>query len=145
MVFGPFESRIDGLIYAAEAGRAGGHKGGKASTPAKRRAARANGKLGGRRPTRSLCELLLHQKLSRDQKIRLLQAWANGSVLLEREKQQFLEYFSSSSEYINPTINHPLISDLWRRKSRKPPKEIRFLITKFRVAARHYMAVTPRR
>jgi hypothetical protein len=120
-----------------------GQKGGKSRSLAKKKAARKNGQNGGRTPTRSLAERLLRQKLNNEQKRHLYNAWTDGQIMLEGEKKHFLDYFSATPTYINPTFVFPITSTFWRRKTRRPPKEVKFLIRKFRLGARYYLNLTP--
>jgi hypothetical protein len=111
-------------------GRAG--EAGRARSPAKRRAARENGKAGGRPPSRTLAERLLGRKLQpRDR------AAFNRAVddLLQREQQVLAAYFGC----YHILDSRPLHTKLWRQRSRRPPKEIRYLIRKIKLAFERYL------
>ncbi len=111
-------------------GRAG--KAGRARSAAKRRAARSNGKSGGRPPSRTLAERLLGRKLHPVDRPSFDRAVAD---LLQREQQVLAEYFGC----YHILDSRPLHTKLWRQRSRRPPKEIRYFIRKIKLAFERYL------
>jgi hypothetical protein len=113
---------------AAEAGRS--------RSVAKRRAARKNGKLGGRPAKRTLPECILRQPLTKEQRKKLKEAGWN-QLLLEAEAKELLDYFQAGPALIG---DDPMDTKLWQRKSRRMPKHILFIVRKFRLASRYILA-----
>lgn len=112
-----------------------GMKGGRARTSRKQRAARANGKLGGRRSTRSPAERLLRRNIDTDQEKYVTKAF---HTLYTHEQEALLAYFGLER---HETLNKRGC----RARERKPSKELRYVMRKFRLAARHYLKdVKPR-
>ena len=126
MVFGPFESPPDGMIYAVDAGRRGGLKGGKASTTKKRTAARANGKLGGRPPTRTFWECILRRPLSHNEHSRVFEAFFE---LTKREQKLFKAHFRLPE-------GSPEIDTDFRYPKQKPAGRMRHILKRLRLSAR---------
>jgi hypothetical protein len=113
-----------------------GEKGGRAKTPKKQQTARKNGKAGGRRPSRTLVERLLGKRIAPVQHKYIEKAYGD---LLGREKQLLEDYFQT--KYI--LDKEPLHTLSWRAKSRRVPKQIRYIIRKFKLAANHYLKDVP--
>jgi hypothetical protein len=116
--------------------KSAGSKGGKARTKAKGKSSRANGELGGRPPSRTLVERLLGRSIHPEQQKYIDQAIDD---MFGTEKTQLEEYFQLESGMGNAVMN----SSAWRTKSRRVPKEIRYMIRKFRLAANHYLRDVP--
>lgn len=108
-----------------------GSKGGKAKTKVKSQSARSNGTLGGRPPSRTLVERLLQRSIHQEQQKYIDEALSD---MLAIERHQLEEYFQLESG-----MNKAMASTVWRAKSRRVPREIRYLIKKFRLAANHYL------
>ena len=122
--------------YFDQATIAAGHVGGKASTPEKAAAARRNAKLGGRKPTRTLTERLLNRRIVPAQHKYIAQALGQ---LLQSELQQLEDFFGVT----NVAGEAPMHTVLWRTKSRRIPKHIRYIIMKFKLAANHFLKDAP--
>ncbi len=115
--------------------KSAGSKGGKARTKAKTKASRANGALGGCPPTKTLTERLLGRSLQPEQKKYIDQALSDLSY---SERVQLQEFFQLESG-----MDKTMDSTLWRTRSRRVPKDIRYSIKKFRLAANHYLRDVP--
>jgi hypothetical protein len=123
-----------------------GSKGGKAKTKVKSKTAQANGKLGGRPPSKTLAERLLHRSIQPEQKKYIRLAFGE---LVDSERQQLEEYFQLAAGVLEDYYDYDekmfkvINSTAWRSKSRRVPKEIRYLIKKFRLAANHFLRDVP--
>jgi hypothetical protein len=123
-----------------------GSKGGSAKTKRKSQASRANGKLGGRPPSKTLAERLLRRSIHPEQQKYIRLALSD---MLANERHQLEEYFHLKGGLIEEYYAHDeemfrtLDSTVWRTKSRRVPKEIRYLIRKFRLAANYYLRDVP--
>lgn len=123
-----------------------GSKGGSAKTKRKSQASRANGKLGGRPPSKTLAERLLRRSIHPEQQKYIRLALSD---MLANERHQLKEYFHLKGGLIEEYYAHDeemfrtLDSTVWRTKSRRVPKEIRYLIRKFRLAANYYLRDVP--
>ena len=115
--------------------KAAGAKGGLAKTKAKIKASRANGMLGGCPPTKTLAERLLRRSLQPEQKKYIDEALSD---MLSIERHQLQQYFQLESG-----MDKAMNCRLWRTKSRRVPREIRYLIKKFRLAANYYLRDVP--
>jgi hypothetical protein len=104
-----------------------GKKGGQAKTARKQRASRANGKKGGRPPLSSFVEQLLNESLHPSQLKYVAKAYGD---LYQGEKQELKQHFGVA-DILN--TSHMTISKL-----RRPPKRIRYLIERFRLAFRYH-------
>ena len=120
--------------------KAAGSKGGKASTTAKRKAARANGALGGHPSSRTLAERLLNRPIHPEQQKYIDMALSD---LFASERLVLEEYFRLDrgllEEYFLHLGGKAMNSLVWRTKSRRIPKHIRYLIKKFKLAANYYL------
>jgi hypothetical protein len=116
-------------VFNSSRAKTAGRVGGKSTSAAKLKAARKNGKAGGRRPTRTLAERLLGRKIHDHEREALAEAYKE---LLIAERTVLEDHFQLS------TINDPLHTTLWRQKSRSPTKHIRYLIDKFRLALAYH-------
>jgi ribosomal protein L31E len=123
------------FVFNRLSAKSTGSKGGKARTKVKRQAARANGRLGGRPPSRTLAERLLKRSIHPEQQKYIDEALSD---MLALERQQLEEYFQ-----LKNGIAEAMNSSVWRTKSRRVPKQIRYLIKKFRLAANHYLRDVP--
>jgi hypothetical protein len=123
-----------------------GSRGGSAKTKRKSQASRANGKLGGRPPSKTLAERLLRRSIHPEQQKYIRLALSD---MLANERHQLEEYFHLKGGLIEEYYAHDeemfrtLVSTVWRTKSRRVPKEIRYLIRKFRLAANYYLRDVP--
>jgi hypothetical protein len=123
-----------------------GSKGGSAKTKRKSQASRANGKLGGRPPSKTLAERLLRRSIHPEQQKYIRLALSD---MLANERHQLEEYFHLKGGLIEEYYAHDeemfrtLDSTVWRTKSRRVPKEIQYLIKKFRLAANYYLRDVP--
>jgi hypothetical protein len=126
MMFMPFD-----WITALEAG--------KKTSPAKAKAARRNGQAGGRPASRTLAERLLNRKLSEDEHEQIKKLWRSNQLLLAREGHALLNHFGGE-EWGDPL--DIMDSNQWRRKSRRMPKEVKYLVAKFRLAVRYSLKPT---
>jgi hypothetical protein len=124
-----------------------GSKGGIAKTKRKSQAARDNGKLGGRPPSKTLAERLLNRSIHLEQQKYIRQAFSD---MLASERQQLEEFFQLKAGLFEEYFAHDeemfrtMDNVVWRTKSRRVPKEIRYLIEKFRLAANHYLRDVPK-
>jgi hypothetical protein len=111
-----------------------GRKGGLVSSASKARAARQNGRKGGRPPSRTLAERLLGRKLQPWQEEMIDKALVKNEFMFVAHVKVLLDYFgvAYSTQYAFDT-------KVWRRKTARPPKEIRYLIAKFRLGAEYYL------
>lgn len=100
---------------------------GRSTSPAKKKAARQNGKKGGRPHTRTLGEYLLRQKLNKDQHSGIREAVFR---LTSREQKWFMEYFGLPKHY--PELG----TTAFTLHRRKPGAEMQHIIAKFRLMAR---------
>jgi hypothetical protein len=107
-----------------------GRKGGSTKSTKKQRAAKANGKKGGR-PAASLffMDQLLSESIHPSQFKYVLKAYA---ALYESEKQELKQHFDFTD-----IMNEPHMRE---SKLRRMPKRIRYLIERFRLAFRYYQA-----
>ncbi len=123
-----------------------GSRGGSAKTKRKSQASRANGKLGGRPPSKTLAERLLRRSIHPEQQKYIRLALSD---MLANERHQLEEYFHLKGGLLEEYYAHDeemfrtLDSTVWRTKSRRVPKEIRYLIKKFRLAANYYLRNVP--
>jgi len=150
---------------ASDAGKVGG----RSRSKAKVAAAKENGKSGGRKPTRTLAERLVGRKVrtveekaafkaalgqllerekqvlaeffgvhSFDARLPVYVPLENtrtpwGTTLFRRRlKGRLLK------EHLNPTVS-VLYSKRWRQKTRRLPKDVRYLIRKLQLAANYLM------
>jgi len=111
-------------------------KGGYATSPAKAKAARENGKRGGRRATRTLAERLLNRKLSEDEHEQIKNLWRGNHLLLTGEGSTLLKHFGGE-EWVDPL--DIMDSKRWRRTSRRMPKEVKYVVAKFRLSVRYHL------
>jgi hypothetical protein len=108
-----------------------GRKGGKVTSEAKKKAARKNGRKGGRASSRTLAERLLGHKLTAAQhrSINL----GNNSWLMQSEVERLLQFFEAA------TVGTPFDSPVFRRKVGRLPRDVRFIVAKFKLAAEHFL------
>jgi hypothetical protein len=104
---------------------------GRSTSTAKKRAARQNGKKGGRPHTRTLGEFLLRQKLNKDQHNAIREAVFR---LTSREQKWFKDYFGLPKYY--PELG---TTDFTLHRQ-KPGAEMQHIITKFRLMARYLLS-----
>jgi len=109
------------------------------TSPAKTKAARRNGQAGGRPPSRTLAERLLNRKLGVDEHEQIKKLWQGNQLLLNREGHTLLNHFGGEG-WVDPL--EIMDSKLWRRKSRRMPKEVRYVVAKFRLGVRHFLKPT---
>src|ERR1019366_10102432 len=107
-------------MFNSLSAKTAGAKGGLVKTKAKGKAARANGKLGGCPPTKTLAERLLGRSLQPEQKKYIDEALSDMSY---SERSQLAEHFQLESG-----MDRAMDSRLWRSKSQRVPKEIQYLI-----------------
>jgi len=110
-------------------------KGGKSRTPAKARAAKRNGKSGGRPPTQTLAQRIFGRALRFPAKNTHWTAKATAlekavNNLFQGERQELQEYFDVP-DLMSPA---PYSTVLFRKRDRRPNKRIKFLIQKLRNA-----------
>jgi len=110
-----------------------GQKGGRSRSNKKLRAARRNAKKGGRPASRTLAERLLEQKLTPHQLEAINREWYSNKFLFVGESQRLFEFFEVSA-----TVSFS--SKTWCRKSGRMPKEIRYIVGKFRLAAQYILS-----
>lgn len=114
--------------FASQAGT----KGRQAMTAKQRQASRQNGrKSKGRKPSRSLAERLLDQKLTPDQLQALNAACLGNNFMFSDEYRELLDFFRVGSS----TTEGAFASKFWRRKTGRMPKTIRYLVAKFQLGA----------
>jgi len=114
-------------------------KGAFSTSPAKAKAARLNGQRGGRPATRTLAERLLNRKLSVDEHEQIKRLWQANQLLLAREGPALLNHFGGDG-WADPL--EIMASKFWRRKSRRMPKEVKYLVAKFRLSVRYNLKPT---
>ena len=114
-----------------------GSKGGESRSKAKQDAARANlqkarakGKKGGRPSKWSVAERLLDQKIDESQHKSVKQAY---DQLFHREKERLQEFFG-----VNNVLDM-LDATVMRKKSSRVPRDVRYAIDKFRLAAKYFI------
>jgi hypothetical protein len=140
-----------------------GRKGGQSRSRAKVTAARSNGVLGGRKPSRTLAERLLGRTLrTAAERAGFREAFEE---LLAREQQELVQFFGVESpnkrvpvlpklresmkwrppfkgrardRALNPTVS-VLHTKEWRQRVRLVPREIRYLIRKLKLAATQFL------
>lgn len=121
-----------------------GSKGGKANTKVKGKAARANGRLGGRPPSKTLAERLLGRSIHPEQQKYIDVALSD---MLSSERRQLEEYFQLDRgvlvEFFLLQSGKAMDSSIWRSRTRRVPKQVQYLIKKFRLAANHYLRDVP--
>jgi hypothetical protein len=122
---------------AADAGR----QGGLSRSFRKRRAAKKNGRLGGRAPSRTLAEMLLRRKLSIKERDRIHRGIIENQVMLMGEARRLLVFYGRH-ERANDDAALWFISKDWRQQAPDIPPEIRALIMKFRAGARGLFLVS---
>ena len=122
-------------MFNSLSAKTAGAKGGSAKLKAKGKAARANGKLGGCPPTKTLAERLLGRTIHPEQLKYIEKALSD---MLSSERHELQEYFQ-----LEDGISKAMSSFAWKSKSRRVPREIQYLIKKFRLAARHYLREVP--
>jgi hypothetical protein len=113
-------------------------RGGQSRSTAKVKAAKNNGKSGGRPPTHTLAERIFGRRLRmpRESKKRNARQSALGKAvdsLLDGERQELEEYFAVSLK--SP---EPYDKLLFRKRDRRPRKRIKYLIQKFRLAFEYH-------
>jgi hypothetical protein len=124
-----------------------GSKGGKAKTKRKGKAARVNGDLGGRPATRTLAERLLGHRIYPEQQKYIERAFSD---MVSGERSQLEKYFHLKKGvledyFADGTVMFATLNSAdWKTKSRRVPKEIRYLIKKFRLAANYYLRPVPK-
>jgi hypothetical protein len=106
-------------------------RGGKSRSSAKVRAAKRNGKLGGRPCTLTVAHHLFGRELTSEDRKRLPDVLHQ---LLVREKEMLKGYFGVSPDDVTALNSTPC-----PKKERKPAKEVRYLLAKLRLAAEHLM------
>jgi hypothetical protein len=117
-------------------------KGGKVRSESKARAARKNGKQGGRKRTRTLVETIMRRQLSRDQQIELREAFMQ---LTATEQETFRKFYGlplrgpkRGKKYVPPPIFYPNTLDGVRPT--KTGKRMRHILKKFRLIGRYLLA-----
>jgi hypothetical protein len=113
-----------------------GRKGGRSRSDKKLRAARRNAKNGGRKPSRTLAERLVGQKLTAEQVQVIERAWSRNQFLLIAEAETLFGYFEVSFSH---RTSLSFDTTMWRRKTTRAPKKILYLIDKFRRAAKYHL------
>lgn len=106
-----------------------GRKGGRARSDKKRRSSRRNGKLGGRKPSRTLAERLLGQKLKPEQREALAKKQLEIASFIQKDRAKVTEFFGADFEDVFQTTT-------WRRKTGRMNQEVRDILEKWRVLAR---------
>ncbi len=106
----------------------GGRTGGRSRSPKKQAAARKNGKLGGRPPTRTLAEILLNRPLNTAQRRQLTES---GREYMLIGNVQALENFFHASD---------LHSSGWRKPRGKVPVRVKHAIAQLKLVARYCLA-----
>lgn len=109
-----------------------GRKGGQVRSAAKARAARRNAKKGGRPATRTLAERLMNQKLTPDQIEAITKLLGRNRPLLIVETDRLSEFFGVK-------VDKQLDSTAWTRKTARMPKDIRYIVDKFRRGVKFHL------
>jgi hypothetical protein len=109
-----------------------GVKGGKAKTLKKQRASRANGRKGGRRASATLVESLLGRRIEKPQMPYVEKAF---NQLFQREKQRLQDHFLTLDILGDPGVS--------ASKLRRQPKDVRYIIQRFRLAANYFVKDVP--
>jgi hypothetical protein len=112
-------------MFDSESSRKHGSKGGRASTNAKRIAARVNGKKGGRPPSRTFVEKLLQHEIPAHHQKFIAKAYDR---LFESEKQTLSLYFGVD-----------FLNSLCAKLPTRLPEEIRYLLSRFKLAAKYHL------
>jgi hypothetical protein len=112
-----------------------GKKGGSARSTAKKKAARQNGKRGGRPPSRTLAERLLGRKLTPYWRGELGKALSANEILFQSQIRKIGDFFGTSL-----SSSDGFDTKHWCRKSGRLPPEIRYLVKRFRLGANYYIA-----
>lgn len=125
---------------AERLGTKGGKKGGLSRSPAKRRAAKRNGQLGGRKRKRNLGEVLLRQKLTSNQLHKVALAFLD--LTLEERRLVKLYFYGNPlyTEWPKYVFDIPKETDFLRRSLPQPRGSMRFILKKFRLMARRRFA-----
>jgi hypothetical protein len=115
-----------------------GRRGGQSRSTAKVKAAKRNGKSGGRPPTHTLAERIFGRRLRmpRESTKRNARQSALGKAvdsLLVRERQELEEYFG-----VDLKEPAPYDTEKFRKRDRRPRKRIKYLIQKFRLAFEYH-------
>jgi hypothetical protein len=116
-------------MFDSSRAKTAGSQGGKSRSAAKKRAARNNGRAGGRQPTRTLAERLLGRKVRESERKTIAEAYGD---LFEREKNQLETHFRVKA------LNDPLHTEQWRQANRKVPKDVQYAINRFKLAVRYH-------
>jgi hypothetical protein len=122
-------------MFNSLSAKTAGAKGGLAKSKAKGKAARANGKLGGCPPTKTFAEKLLGRTIHPGQLKYIEKALCD---MLASERREFQGYFQ-----LEGGMSEAMSSAAWKSKSRRTPKQIQYLIKKFRLAANYYLRDVP--
>src|ERR1019366_3209191 len=122
-------------MFNSLSAKTAGAKGGLAKSKAKGKASRANGKLGGCPPTKTLAERLLGRTIHPGQLKYIEKALCD---MLSSERRELQDYFQ-----LEGGISEAMSSAVWKSKSRRIPKPIQYLIRKFRLTANHYLREVP--
>ncbi len=118
-------------MFDTSSAKRAGKKGGSTRSSKKQEAARVNGKSGGRPPSQNLAQRLLARPVLPEQQHDLELAWNH---LRPGERQLLLEHFQASVRF-----GDPLQTTTWKSRSKRIPKEVRFVIKQFRLLANHYL------
>jgi hypothetical protein len=124
------------MPFDDETAKDAGRKGGRSRSDKKLRAARRNAKKGGRPASRTLAERLVGQKLTAEQVQVIERAWSRNQFLLIAEAETLFGYFEVSFSH---RTSLSFDTTMWRRKTTRAPKEILYLIDKFRRAAKYHL------
>lgn len=115
-----------------------GEKGGGSRSPAKVRAARLNGKKGGRKRTRTLAEFLLRRRIPPEQYATIDEAF-HSLTLTYPERDKLKNYFA-----VDRTANSINLRE-FSAPDKKPTKDVQHVIKKFRLEAEYRMRKSGRR
>jgi hypothetical protein len=121
-------------MFDRDTSKVAGKRGGEVKTAQKARAARVNGRMGGRPSSRNLSERLLNRAIAPAQEKYVKRAWED---LFEREKYELRVYFQLSH------LNDGVDLSVWKSKSRRMPKEIKYIVLRFKLAANLHMKDLP--
>ncbi len=126
---------LTAAVFNLFTGFEAGAKGGKSQSPKKQRAARANGRQGGRPRKRTLAEYLLRRRLVPEQHSAVDNA-LRSMTLSVPEQEALLAYFGVDR---TSSIN---VQD-FRPRERKPNAKIRYIMRKFRMEVNHRLKDLP--
>jgi hypothetical protein len=121
-----------------------GHVGGLSRSAAKVRAARRNGRKstkGGRKPTRTLAEMLLRRKLSPTEHRLINKGIVSNELMTIGDARRLLVFFGRP-ERTQDDAGQWFVDKDWRQQSRDIPPQIQRLILRFRAGARGLFLVS---